>query len=870
MEGATRVVAIMRQDSGRTMFLMVLMLASGFAGLGYEIAWTRAVSVALGHEIVAVLAVVAAFFAGLGIGAWLLDGPVRRSRRPARWYAALETIIALWAVALIWLIPSFNELVSHSLGIAPSQAEHWLTAFGATFVLLLPATMAMGGTLPSLERVLGAEQSVGSGVARLYSANTLGAVIGTLLTTALIMPAVGTNTTLLMLATVNLLCAILAIGVADIEVQPVTPIAAALEPSPLRLTALLAMSGLLAIGFEVVVIRVLSQVLENTVFTFASLLSIYLVGTAGGAALYARIADASKFEPTLHFLLISMSISMLLSTVVLYFSKSLHLLLTELTGNGYVAAISGEMLLAGLVFILPTMVMGALFGHLAQTARERYGVGKAIGVNTLAAAFSPLLFGVVLLPAVGPKLLLVGIALSYLLMIVGGSRHWRALTFVPLAGGFVFALVMPSLRIMDVPEGGEILSYTDGVMASVGVVTDRNGTRYLKVNDHFTMGSSATQFSDARQTHIPLLLHQSPESALYLGLGTGSTFAASAAYPDLFATGVELIPEVISAIRYFDEALSTKQEQNSVHVVASDARRFVRTTEDRFDVVIGEVFHPSRDGSGSLYTVEHFEAIRRTLSDDGLYCQWLPLFQLDLETLATIVRTFQSVYPDSEAYLAHFSLGQPIIGLVGRVGGISPRRGWLRERVKDRSLAEALVAAEIGRDLDLFGLMIADANALGSFAGEGPLNSDNFPLVTYMAPGFVYSAPEPAHVRLFDLLDQLEMPSGRRFVAPDSDGFHREIENYWTARDAYLKLGAKITPSADPRVMLDQLEQPFLEILETSAEFTPAYRPLVELAYQLSESSPQEAIELLDAVIEVAPDQPQARQLRAYILSIVN
>ncbi|MEL7313278.1 MAG: spermidine synthase, partial [Pseudomonadota bacterium] len=454
-----------------------LMVASGFAGLGYEMVWTRAVTVALGHEIVSVLAVIAAFFAGLGIGAWFLDRPVRRSARPARWYAAFEFVIALWSVFLIVAIDVFNTLVSHWLGVAPAPVQHWLVAFGATFVLLLPATVAMGGTLPALQRVLASVNNRGRGsVAGLYAANTFGAVLGTLVTTMYLVPSQGLDATLLLLAGVNLCCALAALVMSSENIQSQPADDAGHAPTSARLGWLLAVTGFLGIGFEVIVIRVLSQVLENTVFTFASLLSVYLVGTAVGAAWFSRLRNTQTFEETLEKLVGSMAIAVLVGTGVLYFALPVHLSLTEWFGNGYVAAISGEMVLALLVFALPTLVMGALFSHLAEAARSSFGVGRALGVNTIAGALAPLMFGVFLLPLFEAKLLLLFTAVAYPLCVLPPKGYRSVWASAPLLACSVAMVTAPALRVVRVPEGGELLSYTDGVMASVAVVADARGT----------------------------------------------------------------------------------------------------------------------------------------------------------------------------------------------------------------------------------------------------------------------------------------------------------------------------------------------------------------------------------------------------------
>lgn len=158
---------------------------------------------------------------------------------------------------------------------------------------------------------------------------------------------------------------------------------------------------------------------------------------------------------------------------------------------------------------------------------------------------------------------------------------------------------------------------------------------------------------------ILALLHPAPKTALFLGVGTGSTFAAAATHPGLEADGVELIPEIVPLLDYFEKSTGNLQQYTGLGIVVSDARRFVHVSQETYDVVIADLFHPARDGAGALYTVEHFTAIRGLLNSGGLFCQWLPLYQLDLDTRRVIVRTFLHVYPNGSAYLAHYSLRTP-------------------------------------------------------------------------------------------------------------------------------------------------------------------------------------------------------------------
>ena len=125
------------------LLLYLLFFLSGVTGLGYEILWTRMLSVSLGHEIISMLAVVSAFFSGLAIGAWVFDRPVSRSSNPARWYATFELVIGLWALVLVFLLPAISPLISKLIGGNPSPAWHWAVAFGYPFLLLLPLLVSL-------------------------------------------------------------------------------------------------------------------------------------------------------------------------------------------------------------------------------------------------------------------------------------------------------------------------------------------------------------------------------------------------------------------------------------------------------------------------------------------------------------------------------------------------------------------------------------------------------------------------------------------------------------------------------------------------------------------------------------------------------
>ena len=864
--------------------LHLLLFLSGFAGLGYEVVWTRMLAVGLGHEIVALLAVVAAFFSGLALGAWTLDGRISRSPYPGRWYAALEAVIGLWSLALIVLIPAANELAAHLIGVEPTALRHWGVAFLLPFLLLLPATAAMGATLPAMERLVSRLREGGKFVGGLYAANTFGAVAGTMISTFWIAPALGFTATLLVLAAVNALCAVGVLAGAGRRAW--APPAVAAGPCPeapgghagevgaRRLLLTLFATGLLGIGYEVLIIRMLSQILENTIYTFASVLSVYLLGTAVGGWLYQAVLARRAFDATLSGLLIALSLACLGGVGLLWVVEPSYHWFRDLTDRTPEGGVLAELAVALLVFLLPTVVMGATFAHLAQGLRDlRDRLGHAVAVNTLGASLAPLVVGVALLPAIGAKLALLLLSVGYLALIPPGRRLPWAAAGVPaaIAAGVVLAPV--SFRFVTLPAGGAILAHEDGVMAAVTVVSDDRDHRHLKVNDEFRMGSTASTYSDRRQAQVPLLLHPDPRRALFLGLGTGATFAGVLAHPDLIADGVELVPEVVEVMPHFDAALEGLRESDRVRITVADARRFVRASGRRYDVIVADVFHPSRDGAGSLYTVEHFRAIRDRLAPGGLFCQWLPLFQLDLDTLRLIVRTFLDVFPGATAHLAHYSLMTPMLCLVGSAEARRYPADWFSAREIAPPLSAALAGLDLDDEFALFGTFVGGAEELARFGGDGPLNTDDRPLVTFQAPRAVYGHLAPTWGRLKAVIEE-STPAPEDVLAPSADGargaeaggpdpFARRLAAYWRARDGFLAAGTAVTPTRDVRALARQISGPLLAIVRQSPDFTPAYRPLLRLARDLSRVDPEAAGRLLRELQQANPRRDDARRLYA-------
>jgi spermidine synthase len=873
-------------ESARAAWALLLIGLSGAAALGWQWVWTTQLGAALGHEVVAVLATMAAFFAGLALGALLLGRVIERSARPQQWYVACELVMALWGALLCLIGPQLMSQAAALIGPEPSALWHWGVAFALPGLLLLPATAAMGVTLPALERAVRAGRRRSSGLGGLYAANTLGAVVGVLLVVFLALPQWGVLRTGLACAAINAGCALLAIGlwrraplVAQVQ-APLPPVAKSRQW--LWIGGLLFGTGLLGIGYEVLAVRVLSQVTENTIYSQAVLLAVYLLGTALGAAVYQRWRGSASAQAgrdfaqggeadktTLSHLLASLALAMLIGGASLWWAQDLCAWPAQQWGVAPWTALAGEAMAAAVAMAAPTLLMGALFTHLCLFAQARgWVLGRTLALNTTGAALAPLLLGVVVLPTVGASTGLALLVLGYAVL----QQRWRTPTaWGPALVAGMLLLWAPPLRFIEQAPDASLISYQDGVMAAVSVVQDGQGVSRLRINNRAQEGSSASAWLEWRLAQMPLLLHansrsatlpkfQTERHALFLGLGTGFTAAAAGSDARVQVDVVELLPEVIEAADFFTRSPNAPRPGLPLHIVAADARRFVQAGDSRYDVIVADLFHPARNGAGTLYTVEQFAAVRQRLAPGGLFCQWLALHQMEIGTLRSIVAAFLQVYPQGVAVLASNSLDTPVLGLIARPD--APR--LFADATLDGGPAgqAARQHARLDDDFSLLGSLLAGPTALANFSRHAEVNTDDRPLVVHSAPWDTYAPQTTPRQRLLSLIHALAPQAADLFVDSDSPAAQR-LSAYWSARQRYLEIGMQVQAGGDAAAMLAQVEGALLAVLDLSADFKPARDALTALAASVAARDPNRARAVMDELQARAPAVSPGPSLQA-------
>ena len=649
--------------SNRRLLLLSCYTLSGMISLGYEVLWARMLSLQFGVSIFGVVVTVAAFMLGLGMGS--LGGTVlaNRSRAPLRLFALMELSVAIYAL----LLPLIFKAGDHWLGTfaANLSVTGWFVVQGGALLLLmlLPA-LAMGMAFPLILRGLDQiNDRSSSSLSLLYGLNACGGAIGALLPLYLL-PAFGWTAAVRFLAIVGCLIAIIVFLITGRQHQA----ARAEAPFPragsgVSMSVLFCYAGIgaAALMLEIGWTRLYGMIMLRTEYILAVILAVYLVGIGAGSLLgrWLRRPVWLSMMPVL---------AAGYATLSLWFLPTVSSWVERSEWGSLLQAL----MLQGGVLVLLTLPVTVVLGAWLPVLASRIEVDTAYpgpsetgarlyGVNSIGAAGGALLAGFVLIPWLGTMETMV---LAMLLLLLCGlyfAPRNRMLWALPV---LLLAIVWPvrdfpavaSLLPDSQADSRDLYRYEDAV-AITHVVEQANGQRLL-LSDLQRMDASTDPTAVAlqkNQARLPLLLHGEPRSVLFLGLGTGITASGSSPLAQLQRTAVELSRGAIMAAgaQFAD---INGHIVDSMRVVNHDGRYYLRTCRQKFDVIVGDVFHPDMVGRSALLSLEQFERARDCLNDEGWFVQWLALNQFDVEDLQVVLRSFARAFPDMLVFIDGFRL----------------------------------------------------------------------------------------------------------------------------------------------------------------------------------------------------------------------
>ncbi|MEM7411794.1 MAG: fused MFS/spermidine synthase [Myxococcota bacterium] len=654
-------------------YLLVCFFLSGFSALLYETAWSREFAFVFGTSELAVVAVLAAYMGGLALGAAVASRWAHRVRRPVLAYGVIELGIALWALAVPWLIRGLRTLYLGWLGgldVLPETlglSTHAFHLFGA-FLVLVPCTALMGATLPLLARhAVTKNEQVGPRIGLLYAINTFGAIAGTLTAAFVLLPAVGLRNTVYIGAIINGLVFLAAAGLARQAPNEGGPVAVRSTGLPWILPLIL-VSGAVSFGYEVLWFRLLGHVVGGSTAAFSTMLASFLAGIALGSAVASRWARTHAAARN------GFVVAQLATATLAWLGFHGAAWLPELA-RGLGASLNnlGAGAVVSMGALLPlTLCVGATFPFavrlLAKDAEDASASSARVYAwNTVGSIIGAVGTGYWLLPWLGLEgTLVAGAATNLALAAI--AALWETPRRVPLANlaGAAFLVLLlaapprPEALIRSSPMGGGVADgdfhyFAVGRSATVALV-DQGVSWRLSTNGlpesiitppGYPNGALAARWLSL----LPTLARPDIEDMLIIGLGGGVTVGA---VPQQVRSVdvIELEPEVAAANRSVPERSDGHPlEDPRVSLRLTDARGALILADKTFDAIVSQPSHPWTSGASHLYTKDFFELVRARLSDDGMFVQWIGGSFVDPNQLRSLVASLVAVFGHVEVYM---------------------------------------------------------------------------------------------------------------------------------------------------------------------------------------------------------------------------
>lgn len=784
---------------------------SGVAGLVYQVLWMRQLGLLFGNTAHAAAATLAVFFAGLAAGSWFWGKRVSIKSNTLQIYAFLEAGICISALLYFGIIYLFHMIYPFFFQLLGAGVMLFLIKCLLAVVLVFPPAFFMGGTIPVIgQYLIKKQESFGTTSAMIYAINTLGAALGAFVAVFVLVPHLGFNLTCVTAIGISFVIALLALLLSRYKETEPIPVAveeaaaslATPEPQKsekkknvkkgkgkkkrkkkkvteesvekevenreLKRPAIIILaffSGFYVLALEVLWTRMLAQIHENSVYSFAMVLVIVLLCLSMGALLAAFIANIKVISPR-----ISMALLLFASGVVLAFSPSLFI---KLTGNlsllptnyTFIEYFIKLFTLSFSSIAPPCLLLGTVFPFLMKS-EEAFAThpGRSIGYlsafNTVGSILGSLFCGFVLLRFLGMWWTVQIIAASYIVLaIIIPARFNIIMVIFRLAGVafliLIFTWLNPSgLNVIgiDTARGTKkIIKTWETSDCTVAVIETSQGNKRIIINSNYILGSSGALEEQEFQSRVPLLLFPQTESIFFLGMGTG--ISTGAALDKKIGPAVkrvvscELVPEVVTASKlYMAGGTGDKDYTNGlfkddrVEIVVDDGRHYLMATKEKFDMINADLFLPYRSGAGSLYSRENFVNAKKRLTKDGVFVQWLPLFQMTDYEFGVITRTMLSVFDQVTMWQIKFIAGNEIVAMIGH----NSKKPIHSANIDISEYKSMVIAGKNWQDAGQLPIYITKGTVPLLYCGnvtaseklfeKYPINTDNRPLIEYESP----------------------------------------------------------------------------------------------------------------------------------------
>lgn len=766
----------------------LLSALSGMAGLAHQMIWTRRLVDLMGASPFTFSKVVGAFFLGLAAGSALAAVRLNNARRPWRWVACIEFLVALLALPVL-LTPELANWLYHSPALAT-----WLKYF-VPFLFVTPPAVAMGMATPSMIRAIAMTGfPVSQGTVWIYAVNILGGVAGIATVLLFALPKFGLTGAGLLICGLNVFVGVLALlqdrtakGLNVVPEIVAVSTRNVFSGQNRQLAGLAFCSGFLVLSLEVILQHQFAQVTINSFFSNGTVLAWGLISLAVSSALVPLVAKSrGKSNRLPGMLLLAAACCAVQPFIFTWMRNGVEIFPYELRPVAY----AWEVGKLALVALCPVFIAsGLLFPFLLHktTAEAPASAGRRVAVllgwNGLGGWVGSEISQSFITPYFGlwQSIILLGAGYAALAVFVAPKKNfsWFPIaTGAGIVGAFVFGSALPQISLNPGEHLATVKVGREGVVATVECAP---GDWRILFNNSYTLGGSKARANQEREAHLPILLHGHARSIAILGVASGGTVAGATLHSELERIdAAELSPLVLQQARQFFTPYSrTVFNDSRVHLIQEDARWMVATKENTYDVVVGDLFLPWRTGEARLFSVEHFQAVRRALKSDGVFCQWLPLFQLTRAQFDAISRSFQEVFPDAMVVRGDFYTELPIVGLVG--GRDLEKLNWKEiadgcSRLRLRGdITDPLVRHEEGLAMMLVGELPSPAKGPVNTLGNAWLEWDCGKNIVGMASPWFIGVPEAEYLQEIQRTAQCLIPPALQ-EAHDSGQFFLTLE----------------------------------------------------------------------------------------------
>jgi spermidine synthase len=743
--------------------LLLLFAGSGCSALVYEIVWYQLLQLVIGSTAVSLGVLLATFMGGLCLGSLAL--PRIRSlggRHPLRVYALVEMGIGICGILVLLAMPLVDRVYVAAVG-------HGLPAMLLRAVVaaacLLPPTVLMGASLPAASRWLKTTPEGVSWMGLLYGGNTAGAVFGCLLAGFYLLRVHDMATATLVAAALNGAVALISFGMAsrtphqaDAEEPAATPMAEA-APRSGAVYVTIALSGACALGAEVVWTRLLGLLLGATVYTFSIILAVFLAGLGIGSGVAAALVRGVA-RPRLALGCCQLLLSGAVAWTAYMLANSLpYWPINPLLSTSPWFTFQIDLARSTWAILPAALLWGASFPlALAAVASRGCDAGRLVGgiyaANTAGAIVGALAFSMFLIPAVGTQgCERVLIVLSVLSALFALAPPLRAKAGALLLAAAVVAAVLLAIGVSGVPSmliaygrrittsanRSQILYAGEGMNASIAISRWDDGAVQFHVSGKVEASTEPYDMRLQRMLgHMPALLHPKPRSVLVVGFGAGVTAGSFVLHPEVKRIVIcemeRMIPPV--ATRFFGRENNNVLNDPRVEMVYDDARHYVLTTREKFDVITSDPIHPWVKGSATLYSKEYFELVKQHLNPGGIVTQWVPLYETDLSTVKSELATFFDVFPNGTIWGNDTSGGGYDTVLLGQAEPTKIDVDQLQEKLErpdQARVAASMREVGFGSAIALLSTYAGQASDLRSWLAGAEINRDGNLRLQYLA-----------------------------------------------------------------------------------------------------------------------------------------